>query len=72
MIGLKERIHDLLQEGLTESHASAGGALVKWAAVMELAMPDGSHKLCRLSSDAGGRNLFPWETTGLLTTALKD
>ena len=67
----KREVHELLQAAAQEIPAFDGSLLVKWHAVCEYALPDGSHSLVSLSSDASGRDLFKWESTGLLRTALE-
>jgi hypothetical protein len=68
----KEAIHDTAQRGLAGDDQLAGSVLVKWVMVLEAAMPDGSHSVVRITADADGKDLFKWETLGLLQTALSD
>jgi hypothetical protein len=68
----KEAVHEVLQEGAQRMPLAGDALVVKFAVVMECAMPDGSHAIFRLDADAGGRDLYPWETTGLFHTALLD
>jgi len=66
---LKEQAHQLLQQGVQRFPPFEGGLLVRWVCVMELALPDSSHTLVKLSSDASGRDLFKWEAVGLMSVA---
>jgi len=66
----KESIHETVQAGLTNDSTLSGSVLIKWVIVLECAMPDGSHSVIRMTSDADGQDLYKWETAGLLATAL--
>jgi hypothetical protein len=66
----KRSVHDVVQSNLKLDSALADALLVKWVLVLEVALPDGSHSVIRMTSDADGHDLFKWEATGLLHTAL--
>lgn len=66
----KETIHSDLQQLVQQIPGFDGAALAKWWTVMEFVLPDGSHSLVQVSSDAGGRDLFPWESRGMCLDAL--
>jgi len=69
---MKEEVRDALQAGVGRFPGLDGSYVVKFAIVMELAVPDGSHTIMRLTSDASGRDLFRWESVGLLQVALQE
>jgi hypothetical protein len=68
----KESIHETLSVGVQDLPLQEGALVVQFAVVMTCAMPDGSRSIFRFDGDAGGRDLQPWETAGLLYTALQD
>ena len=66
----KEGVHEALQESGRTAGFLDGCVLVKWVAVCDFALPDGSHATLKMSSDVSGRVLLAWEAEGLLLNAL--
>lgn len=70
MRDVKLPMHDLMQAGARDIPGFEHSLLVKWHVVCEFALAD-SHSLVSLSSDAAGRDLYRWESVGLLSTAIE-
>lgn len=66
----REDLHDAIQRAVQALRPDAGGAVTRWAVIVELAQPNGEMSFNTITGNAAAVELQSWDANGFLVTAL--
>lgn len=66
----KRVLGEAVSAAISELHPQRSGVLTRFVVIAEIALPDDRSALVRLTSDAAGFDLRPWDAHGFLANSL--